>query len=618
MDSNNYWWKAKSKQAYKDVFALLKQLNSDQSFRQEDNFKFMRLYGNYDMNNLRTYQYLKSEPSASIQNRVTFNIVQSMIDTVVSKVTKNKPKPMFLTDGGDWSLQRKAKKLTQFVEGQYQATEFYAKSAVAFLDACIFGTGALKIFRNGPKIVVERVFIDEIKVPDQEAIYGEPRQMMQTKFIHKDVLKEMCPGKETAIDTVGSDMNVPLQSTLRPNSDMILVTEAWHLPSDKDAKDGRHVISIGNTDLLDEPYEKDYFPFIFFRWGLRPLGFFGQGLAEQLAGLQLEINKILRTIQVSMHLVSVPKVYVEMNSKVVAQHLDNKIGGIVYYSGQPPVEGKLGTIPPELFSHLDRLYSKAYEIAGVSQLSATAAKPAGLNSGKALRIYNDLETERFMSVMNRYERAFLDAARIMIDLAKEISAEEGEFKVKVKGKNFFESIDWKDIELSEEQYIMNVFPISALSTTPAARMQDVQELMQSGFIAQEDALKLLDFPDLQAYYQFKTASGEDIDRLIEQFIDKGEYSTPEPYQNLALGVQKMQQAYLLFKSQGAPEENLELFRRWVEDAQALQEGAVQQAQAQALAQEQAAQAEMVEGAPVDQIAAEQVVADDLGAEVLPE
>jgi hypothetical protein len=580
MDSSNYyWWKVKKSEVHEAVFSLLKKLDQDQSYRRNDNYKHMRLYGNFDFVNLKMYQYFKAEPSASVQNRVTLNVVQSMIDTVVSKVTKNKPKPMFLTDGGDWSMQKRAQKLTQFVEGQFQMTEFYAKSAVAFLDSCIFGTGCLKVFRDGSDIKVERVFIDEIKVDDQESVYGHPRQMHQTKFIHKDVLKEMFPGNDAAIDAASNSDISPLNTTMQATSDMIMVVESWRLPSKKDATDGKHAISIGNHTLWTEPYTKSYFPFVFFRWSLRPLGFFGQGLAEQLSGIQLEINKILRTIQVSMHLVSVPKIFVEAGSKVVAQHLDNKIGGIIYYNGQPPVEGKLGTIPPELFSHLDRLYQRAFEIAGVSQLSATAAKPAGLNSGKALRVYNDMETERFMSVMQRYEQAFLDAAKIMIDLAKEIYEENPEYQVRVKGKKFFDSIKWSDINLDADQYLMSVFPVSALSMNPAARLQDVQELLQAGFIGQDEALKLLDFPDLQSFYNLRNAPAEDIDRIIEQFIERGEYETPEPYQNLGLGIKKMQEAYLLFRSKGADEERLELFRRWIEDAQTLITKAQQQVQA---------------------------------------
>lgn len=577
-----YWWEADKGKAHEAVFAFLKKLDQDQEFRSSANYKHMRLYGNYDFYNLKNYQYFKSEPSASIQNRVTMNIVQSMVDTVVSKVTKNKPKPMFLTNEGQFSDQRKAQKLNKFIEGQFQTTKMYEKSDISFLDSCIFGTGAMKIFRKGTEICVERVFPDEIIVDDHEAIYGDPRQIHQRKYMHKEVVKKMFPKvNPLIIERAMTDTLLPLETTMRTDSDMILIVESWRLPDARGGDNGKHTITIGNHTLLEEPWEKDYFPFVFHRWSLRQLGFWGQGLAEQLTGLQLEINKILRTIQVSMHLVSVPKVFVEMGSKVVSSHLDNKIGGIVEYSGAAPIPGQLGTIPKELFDHLDRLYVKAFEIAGVSQLSATAAKPAGLNSGKALRIYNDLETERFMSVMKRYEQVFLDAARIMIDLAKEIAEIEPNYEVKLKGKEFFETIKWKEIDLEDDKYVMSLFPTSALSTTPSARMQDVQELMEAGFIAQDEALKLLDFPDLKAHTGMKIAPGEDIDRTIERFIDKGTYETPEPYQDLALGIQKMQDAYLLYKTKSTPEERLELFRRWIEDARALQNKAAVEAQAQA-------------------------------------
>jgi len=600
MIDDRYWWKAKPEDVHKTIFGYLKQLDQAQSYRQAENFKHMRLYGNYEPLGLRYYRNSFQEPTNSTQNRVTLNIIQSMIDTVVSKISKNKPKPTFLTNGGDFSMQRRAKKLTQFVEGQFQACDFYAKAAQSFTDACIFGTGPIKIFKQNGCIKAERIFVDELVTDDSDAIYGEPRQMHQKKFIHKDVLCEMFPKYEGAINMVARDAKVNITASGPSHADMILVIESWHLPSGPDSDDGRHSICIENQTLFEEEYTKDYFPFVFFKWGLRPLGFYGQGLSEQLSGLQLEINKILRTIQVSMHLVSVPKLMIEAGSKIVDAHLDNRIGGIIKYAGTPPTPGQLGVIPAELFAHLDRLYGRAYEIAGVSQLSASAQKPAGLNSGKALREYNDLETERFMSVAQRYEKTFMDAAKIMIDLAKELDDElDGKYEVRVKGKKFLETIKWKDVNLEEDQYVMSVFPTSALSSTPAGRLQDVQELIQAGFVNREDAIKLLDFPDLQSYYNYETAPGEDIDMVIEKIIEDGEYMTPEPYQNLEYGIIKIQKAYLLFRSQNAPEERLDLLRRWISDARGLIERATidserqmmeAQAQMQQVAQEQAAQA----------------------------
>ncbi len=200
-------------------------------------------------------------------------------------------------------------------------------------------------------------------------------------------------------------------------------------------------------------------------------------------------------------------------------------------------------------------------------LSAQSQKPSGLDSGKALREFNDLESERFMEVAQRYERTFIEAAKIMVGMAKEIYEEDGEFKVKVKGKKFIETIDWADVDLDEDKFVMEAFPTSSLSSTPAGRLQDVQELLQAGFITKEDGMKLLDFPDLESTMSLANAGIEDIDRMIELMIDKGEYQTPEPYQNLELGIKKCQQAYLKYKSEGADDDRLELFRRWMEDAQ---------------------------------------------------
>jgi hypothetical protein len=575
------WYEKEGQDLADSLFAYVSYLRKEQGYRQDENYRHMRLYGNLEPFSIRNYGFYRAETSSAAQNRVTLNIVQSMVDTVVSKLSKNKPRPLFLTDGGDWALQRKAEKLSKFIDGQFYATDFYQKRFMALQDSCIFGTGALKVFREGKKIKLERVFIDELNVDERESVYGEVRQLFQIKRIHKETLKAMFPEHSVAIEMASSPEISAWQSNqLDTNAEMLEVVESWKLPSVEGADDGKHAIVLEKLTLFEQPYKRMYFPFLFWRWSVRPVGFWGQGVAEQLTGLQLEINKILRTIQVSMHLVSVPKIFVEASSKVVSSHLNNKIGGIIKYVGTPPVEGKLGTIPPDLFRHLDFLYNKAYEIVGISQLSAMASKPQGLNSGKALREYNDIESERFMSVAQRDEATVINAAKMFIDLGREIYEEFGEYEVKTQGKRGVEKIEWSEVDMSEDQYIMQCYPVSALSKTPAGRLQDIQELMSAGLIGKEDGMKLLDFPDLQQFYNFNNAGIEDIERTIEIFADKGEYMTPEPYQNLQLGITKMQQAYLMYRSSGMPDSRLELFRRWIEDAQSILQNAQQQAMAE--------------------------------------
>ncbi len=567
-NQNTFWWLADS-DVHSKVYSYVKTLKDNQSYRSQQNLKFLRLYGNAPIEDLSVFGYAKVDsPERGTKNRLSLNIVQSMCDTTAAKIAKNNPKPMFVTSGGDWSVKRKAKKLNKFCEGQFHQTKIYEKGQRAFADATIFGTGILKIFRKGAEICVERIFPDEIVVDDVEAIYGEPRQAHQTKWIHKETLKANFPKFKGHIDLLSSGSGTNYAS-YRPDTQMVMVTESWHLPSSEKSKDGRHTITIENSTLLDEEYEKDYFPFVFMQWSPRPLGFWGQGLAEQLTGLQIEINKILKTIQTSLHLGAIPKIYVQEGSDVVTAHLNNEIGGIIRYRGSAPTPGQLMHVPPELFQQLDWLYNRSFEIAGVSQLSAQSKKPQGLDSGKALREFNDIESERFILVGQAYERFYLEAARQMIDLAREISEDEGKYEVRIKGKQFFESIDWTDIDLQEDQYIMQMFPTSGLASTPAGRFQQIQEYLQANFITVEQGKKLLDLPDLESVIDLEVAALDDIEAMIERMVDKGEYETPEPFQNLELGSNMCQQAYLKYKNEGAPDEVLELLRTWVEDAKAM-------------------------------------------------
>jgi len=561
---STYWWNEDRNKVHEILFGILRFLDQNQKYIEERNKRAWRLYGNVNTLGLSSHSYMRESGQSSQTDRVTLNIVQSMCDTVTQKIAKNKPRPMFLTEEGDREMRNKADLLNKFVEGQFYATNIYGESPKVFRDSTIFGTGALKIYRQGSEIKCERTFIDEIKVDEVEARYGTPRSMYQVKYMPKEVMVRLFPTyTQQILSCKNAEESYASHASL---SNLVQVCEAWHLPSDKKANDGRHVICIENVTLEDEKYKKDYFPFVFSRWSERLLGFYGQGLAEQLTGLQIEISKILKTIQMAFHL-NVPKMMVEANSKVVLNHLNNQEGGIVRFFGTKPEWVHFQSVNPQTFEHLERLYSKAYEIAGVSQLAASSKKPAGLDSGKALRVFDDIDSERFILAGQAFEQFHLDAGKQFIDLGKEIFEEEGKYEITAQTKKFIKKINWKDIDLSDDQYVMKCFPVSMLSKTPAGKLQDVQDLIQAGFIDKAHALELLDMPDLEAYTSRATAPLKDIEQMIDNMLDKGIYEAPEPYQDLQNGMPEVLSAYLKAKNDKVPEERLELLRRWMEQAQ---------------------------------------------------
>ena len=567
------WWRYEGDALTSNLSQTIQQLYSRQWYRREADWRHARMYGNYVGAGTSGAPSLRASQFTFGSYRLALNVVKNMCGAATAKITKNRPKPMFLTSGGDYAEQKKAKQLTKFAEGQFYESNLYSLAPTVMLDACIYGTGIMKIFAEQEAIKCERIFPWEVLVDEADGRDMTPRQLYQVQRMDKLVLCELYPDHAEKIMVcpmiAAYDYESADSSLMGYLSNLIQVREAWHLPSGKDATDGKHVITIENDVLLEEDYKKDYFPFSLIRWSKAPVGYWGIGLTEELTGIQLEINTLLRSIQLAHNLMGKSHWMVENSSKVLSTYLDNEIGSIIKYTGIAPQVYVPQSVSPEIYQHLWQLYAKSYEIAGISQLSAQSQKPAGLDSGKALRIFSDIQTERFVVVAREYESFFVETSRQMIELAREISEENPKYSVRVDGPRSFERINWKDIHLTEDEYVLKAFPVSALSDDPASRMQQVQEMMQNELISQEDGLRLLDFPDLEQSFKGRFASHELIEDLIERMVDKGEYQSPEPLMDLDDAIKTTQMAYLRGKVDKVPQKALDLLLRFLSDCIAL-------------------------------------------------
>lgn len=584
-NTDQLWWQAPKHKGHENIFDAIAFYDTHQSHISDANLRHQKFYENKDIVGLGTGDYYKVHDSNQ-ETKVTLNVIKSMVDTVGSKVTKAKPKPTFLTQNGSFSLQKKGKKLGKFIEGVFMEANVYRTMTKAFWDAVIFGTGLVHVFEEESRICIERVYPDEIVVDTEETLHAEPQQMFRRKPVSRQRLMAMFPGKKNEI--LNAARHAPRTSRnahqVHQRADLIECIEAWHLPSGKKMKDGRHTIVIHNCTLLDEKWEHAYFPIVKMTWKDRPLGWWGFGLAEELVPIQQEINKLAQRIQQAMHRISVPRIFVEKGSKVVKSHLNNMNAAIVEYVGTPPHIDASASVHPEVFSHLDRLYQRAFEIAGISQLSAQSKKPSGLDSGVAIREFSDIESERFADVHISYENFMLDIARVVIDMSRAISAREGGFSADWAGRDFIESIKWDEVDLEEDQFVLKTFPTNFLPRTPSGQLATVTNMMEIGMLDREQAMGLLQYPDLESVTSLENADSEDIKAAIEEMED-GEYNPPESFQNLELGIKMISLAMLRAKRQGAKDDILELFRLWIEDATSM----IEEAQAEAQAQQQQAQ-----------------------------
>lgn len=543
------WWKANSKKdLLQQVLESAVLLKEQQDYRQRQVGIFARLYGNMPLMSWMGSNINKQAKNSSLPaDRPTMNVVQSCIDTLVSRISQSKPKPTFLTDDGDYRQRSMAKQMNSFIAGEFYQTKAYEKGPIILRDSGAVGTGCIKIFETSDKRVgLERTLLTELFVDPNDAMYGEPRQLFQLKLVDKSVLKEIFPDVKSEIERAEQaypDNSADSQKTL---ADQIMVVEAWHLPSGKDAGDGRHVIACTSGIILDEDFTKTRFPFTFLHYSPRLLGFWGQGLAEQLMGTQVEINKLLVTISRSINLVGVPRIWLEDGSKVIKAHINNEIGMIGTYRGTPPIfmEGTSG-IAGDIYAQLQRLIEYAYQQSGVSALAATSQKPAGLNSGEAIRNYDDLQSDRFAALNKRYNDFYIDLAYQIWDLASEIAERDGKYSTVYPNKDGTREIDFP-AAAKDEDPVIQCFDSSSLPREPAGRLQKITEMMQAGLITPQEGRRLLDYPDIDQVDKLASAGEERIYKILDDIVESGKYTPPDPFIDIQMAIEKTVQYINLY------------------------------------------------------------------------
>lgn len=573
------WWKGSSKsERGAGLISTAAFLKEQLQFRYRQASIYSRLYANMPLFGMAgTSLNRLSQNNQLPLDRPTMNVVQSCVDTLVSRLTQSRPRPVFLTDNGDYKARNLAKKLNSFIMGEFFRAKAYDLGTAVLRDAAVLGTGCLKVYEGQDnKVHLERVLFTELLVDPNDSLYGDPRQMYQLKLVDREVLIEMFPDKKNDIMRTEQAFPDTAGDSSKTASDQVMVVEGWHLPSGPGADDGRHTIACTNVCLLDEEYNKEKFPFVFVHFSQRLLGFFGQSLAEQLMGTQVEINKLLMTISRSINLVGVPRVFVEDGSKVVKAQLNNDVGSIVTYRGTKPQYEVAPCVPAEVYAQLQRLVDYAYQQSGISALAAASKKPAGLDSGAALREYDDLQSDRFATLSKRYDNLYVELAYQVIDLAKDIAERDGKYTTVYPNKNGTREVNLPEASLLQDTYIIQCYDSSSLPRDPAGRLQKVIEMIQSGMVDMKEGRRLLDFPDLEQEEKLANSSEERILSILDKIIEEGDYTPPDPFMDLNMAIKLSNQYYNLYMPTKLEEERSEMLRTFNAQCIALQQAATPQ------------------------------------------
>jgi hypothetical protein len=554
------WWAGDKDNCHVDVHATIAFLKRQWSSFYNEIIQHIRRYED------KGYSIFSSNPYGKIIGNKTLNlnVTASCVDTLVSKLTKNTPTVQYLANSSDYATQRRAKELQKYIHGHFNYTGVYKLCATALADACKAGTGFIHIKQKNGKVYYEIVKPYELIIDVDEAGFGEPMDMHIVKLVNRFQLILDYPEHQEALLKT-SEFN-PVYSGTKPYANnMVLVTESYS----KFAK--RHAICVDNATLCDEDWDLEdkygefAFPLVSIKFKDGDRNFFGIGLSEELKAIQNELSSLVQSAQRATRLLCVPKIFYNRSSNIVKAHFDNDIGGLIGYDGnQVPVSMPLGAVPVDLYNQIENFYKKAYEIAGLSQLSSSSQLPAGLQqaSGKALETFYQIESDRFQTIGKEYEDLIIKLNDKTIDFMKMLS-DQGILRTsKYYDKDSCKNIDWDDVNIDRQDYAIQSFPVSLLPSTPEGKFQFVNDMLQVGLLDPVSAKKLMQMPDTDGYLDLQNAPVDFIMSHISDMLEGNEVE-PDINQDFNLSLDLVTKAYQLYSVKKVKPECLVLLENYI-------------------------------------------------------
>ena len=127
MDQSFKWWLAETDDQLRDeLLSTTNYLKKVHQIRIRQASIYTRLFSGKPLYNyLSNVGTLDNSQQLPI-GRPTANVVYSCTDTLVSKITQNRPKPTFLTNNGDYKERKLAKEYNDFLLGEFFRTKAYS------------------------------------------------------------------------------------------------------------------------------------------------------------------------------------------------------------------------------------------------------------------------------------------------------------------------------------------------------------------------------------------------------------------------------------------------------------------------------------------------------------
>lgn len=478
--------------------------------------KFRRNFNRYSNNGRRSEDVREQYGNALSFHDVTagedtgtvpnINVIRSAIDTHVSKLSELKVRPFFNPLVGTFKTRKTCRNAQVYFDEFYDAEDVYRKAIQTVRYADIFEVGHLWVDEEERKI--KQLPPWEYFVDAAEYHYGRlSRCLVEQKQYPLIWLREKIKaygGRDDLLARLAREPGAKVERAIYYD----LIEKKRY--------------TFADTLLIGEDAIEYDIPPVATLYREEPIkGAFSVSMADDLYTVQRQIDMLCQRISLAVALSPAMTIFVPEGSQVKSSMVSNQIGQVLDYRPIPGTEAGVVVatprpIDPAYVSMLEFWIRTGYEMLGISQLSAMAKKPSGLNSGVALQTVEDVESERHNPILQSYIRLLMDLAKIAI----EVFPEGEEVLPRKSGRA---QIKWSDIKRERKAFSIQFSASSSLSKDPKVKMEQIEKLISMQIINPALAASLLEFPDLEGAYSITSSSYDYCQRIIERAVEENRY-----------------------------------------------------------------------------------------------
>jgi len=476
--------------------------------------------------------FLRAQSKASSY----LNILQSMIDTVVSRVGKRRPMPIIGCDDAEYSEKLYARRASRVLRRKMGQPSIERTMPMVMRDAVVRGDGFTEQIRVGSDVQIEQFPRCELVFDDGEPrMNGWPRTLARVQLVDRDQLCCMYPEAAERIRAVAPasrDVWSPYDYDAPIDPDQVEVIKGWRLPSYPGEEDGRLLIAIRDDGppLKERPWTRPRFPLARIQWTPSLRGFLGIGLVQQLAGSQNKVNELWADHQEALYWGSGLKVFSPRGANVNKYHLRVRHPIVVEHDGAVPQYVAPNPASTQAMDSIRWLIQEMYEIGGISQASAASKSTLGPNaSGKALDTMEDIQSDRFSQFETQCAMGRVDVGKTVLDEAKDMVTDSEATNKKdeplypdLELAPWIEEIDWRKFDFDGGNYHLNIEPINFLPDSRAGKLDALGDMAKIPGLLNNPLItaSLFEEPDIARANRHLLGPQRMLERVMEMLGDE--------------------------------------------------------------------------------------------------